>query len=106
MPDVTDTQTATEIESGETVYDEDGQIVGTVCESTAEGFAVDTVDGVQTVEESFDPDEELPGQEFGEGYLMWRCEECGEMGELEDGFPEQCPACAASSEHVVKALED
>ncbi|MFW5919329.1 MAG: DUF7130 family rubredoxin-like protein, partial [Halanaeroarchaeum sp.] len=50
--------------------------------------------------------EEIPGQEFGEGYLMWRCDECGEMDDLEDGMPETCPACGAPREAIEKVLED
>ncbi|WP_255196171.1 DUF7130 family rubredoxin-like protein [Halorarius litoreus] len=50
--------------------------------------------------------EEVPGQSFGEGYLMWRCGECGEMGDLEDGFPETCPNCDAPKEELLYWIED
>ncbi|QIO20847.1 hypothetical protein [Haloarcula sp. JP-L23] len=36
------------------------------------------------------PTEDRPGQEFGEGALTWRCEQCGEMGEGDDGRPDRC----------------
>jgi ABC-type ATPase with predicted acetyltransferase domain len=35
---------------------------------------------------------------------MWRCENCGEVGELEDGLPSECPDCG--SEEVHKQRED
>jgi rubrerythrin len=105
--DLQTTADQTTVEMGETVYNEDGTIVGTVQDSTAEGFTVATVDDVATDDDDAGrADEEVPGQEFGEGYLMWRCEECGEMGEIDDGFPEECPSCGAPKELIGKALED
>jgi len=50
--------------------------------------------------------EETPGQEFGEGYIMWRCTDCGEMGELDDGLPAECPNCGAPKEALAKQRED
>jgi rubrerythrin len=49
---------------------------------------------------------EAPGQEFGEGYIRWRCTDCGEMGELDDGLPEACPNCGAPKEALAKQRED
>jgi len=100
------------IETGDTVYDDQGHVVGIVSEFTDEGFGVETIDAGPTVEKtgSAGPDEgdeeDIPGKEFGEGYLMWRCEDCGEMGELDDGFPEECPNCGAPKEHIHQAQED
>jgi rubrerythrin len=37
---------------------------------------------------------------------MWRCEDCGEMGDLDDGIPEECPNCGAPKEHIHMAQED
>ena len=54
--------------------------------------------------EEVEAEEHDPGQEFGEGYIMWRCENCGEMGELDDGLPEECPNCG--SDEVIKWKED
>lgn len=89
------------IEPGEQVYDRDGRLVGRVVGVTDEGFQVETgVDGEGIA------DEELPGQKFGEGYLMWRCHGCGEMGEIEDGLPESCPNCGVSRELISEVRED
>lgn len=88
------------VEPGTVVYDDDGNELGIVTETTDDGFEV----SIQ--EESLDSSEQEhnPGQEFGEGYIMWRCDECGEMGELEEGFPAECPNCGA--EAVQKWRED
>ncbi|GAA0511750.1 hypothetical protein SAMN04488066_10470 [Halorubrum aquaticum] len=91
------------ITPGETVYDEDGRVLGQVHEYTADGFEVTTTESGST---GGDDAESLPGQEFGEGYLMWRCSECGEMGDLEGGMPDPCPACGAPEEAIVAVEED
>ncbi|AEN05788.1 hypothetical protein Halar_2105 [halophilic archaeon DL31] len=91
------------IAPGETVYDEDGQVLGQVNEYTADGFQVVTTESGSTGGNNA---ETIPGQEFGEGYLMWRCSECGEMGELEEGMPDSCPACGAPEEAIVAVEED
>lgn len=85
---------------GEGVYDADGRLLGRVSGLVDEGFEVEPL--VSDESEL----EEIPGQEFGEGFLMWRCSECGEMKELKDGFPDSCPACAASREALTVVEED
>ena len=88
------------IEPGELVYDSSNQVVGRVSGLTDEGFEAETlVPGDSEVEE-------LPGKEFGEGFLMWRCGECGAMDELDDGLPESCPDCGAPKESISAAEED
>ncbi|WP_135305021.1 DUF7130 family rubredoxin-like protein [Haloarcula amylovorans] len=94
------------VESNDTVYNEDGTIIGVVTETTESGFTVDTSESVTTQDDTFEAEEEQPGKEFGEGYIMWRCEECGEMGELEDGLPDSCPSCDAPKEALSKVRED
>jgi hypothetical protein len=88
------------IEPGEVVYDSDGRQVGRVSGLTDDGFEVETMDPDESEVE------ELPGQEFGEGYLMWRCTECGEMGELDEELPETCPNCDAPREAITTVEED
>lgn len=88
------------VEPGGRVYDGDGRLLGHVSTLTEDGFEIEAIDGGDTDRE------ELPGQEFGEGYLMWRCAECGDMGDIDDGMPEQCPACNAPREAMVKVRED
>lgn len=92
--------------AGETVHDEDGTVVGVVQRVSAGTFTVGVVDEVTTVDGSFDSDEHIPGDEFGEGFLMWRCAECGEMGDLDSGRPDGCPNCGAPPEAIAKARED
>jgi hypothetical protein len=112
-----DAEETVSIESGDTVYDDEGRVLGIVTDFTDEGFAVEVIDAGPSVTESDpgaesgdasegDDTEDLPGKDFGEGYLMWRCEDCGEMGELDDGFPEECPNCGAPKEHIHTAQED
>ena len=124
---MSETESSTGIETGEPVYDDDGNELGVVTGMTSEGFQVSTTDDVAvdedgtadvgephaeseqaatTNEESLRTSEQEhdPGHEFGEGYVMWRCKECGEMGDLDDGLPTECPNCGA--ENVVKWRED
>jgi rubrerythrin len=61
---------------------------------------------MEMVDERTSGTEEIPGQEFGEGYLMWRCTVCGEMDEIEDGMPEVCPSCGAEKEALTEVRED
>ncbi|AUV81197.1 hypothetical protein C2R22_05600 [Salinigranum rubrum] len=123
------TDETTPIEQGTVVFDHEEHVLGVVTGMTAEGFEVaidvdvDTgdiddegrvdVDSLDTESQRVDAaesdldsseQEHEPGHEFGEGYLMWRCEECGEMGELDDGLPTECPDCG--SEEVYKWRED
>ncbi|MDH5020069.1 DUF7130 family rubredoxin-like protein [Halobacterium rubrum] len=110
---MSNSHTQVDIESGDTVHDHEGRVLGIVDEVTDDGFevAVIEVDG-HAADASRDPDrdsadtEDVPGKDFGEGYLMWRCEDCGEMGPLEGGFPETCPDCGAPKEHIHVAQED
>jgi len=88
------------MEAGEEVYDSSGRLLGRITSFTDAGFEIETVEPGES------DMEELPGQKFGEGYLMWRCGECGEMGELEDGMPETCPACGAPEEAISAMRED
>lgn len=88
------------LEPGETVYDRGGHPVGRITGMTDSGFEIEPVEAGGTDQE------ELPGQEFGEGHLMWRCTECGEMGELDDGMPSTCPECDAEKEALTGVVED
>lgn len=108
------------VESGDPIYDEDGTELGVVTGSTASGLTISIKDEIEYVGSSIeaeddstdvdeesrevDPEEDDPGPEFGEGYIMWRCANCGEMGELEESFPDDCPNCG--SDEVNKWKED
>jgi len=88
------------IDIGQPVYDGDGRLLGRISGFTEEGFEAESVE----LDES--ESEELPGKEFGEGYLMWRCGECGRMGDLEDDLPDTCPDCGAPREAITVVEED
>lgn len=91
------------VEPGEAVYTETGRLVGRITGFTNDGFEIETVESAAS--DGVDQ-EEIPGQEFGEGYLMWQCGECGEMGELEESMPESCPNCGAPREAISEVRED
>ena len=92
-----------EVELGDPLYTETGTAVGIVqgidetrlVVSVREGAALT---GLERHQRS--------GQGFGEAELMWRCMNCGEMGEIEDGLPENCPNCGESREELMYWTED
>lgn len=92
------------VKPGEQVYDGDGTLLGRVRTVTEDTFEIERSDGADDAEGG--DEEELPGPDFGEGYIMWRCEECGEMGELEEGIPDPCPNCGAPEEALSAWKED
>jgi predicted RNA-binding Zn-ribbon protein involved in translation (DUF1610 family) len=112
------------IANGEPVFDAQGTELGVVTGATTDGFTVSISEAVEYVEPAssgggpeaavesttdsdrhdIEPQEHDPGPEFGEGFIMWRCANCGEMGELADGFPSTCPNCGDAA--VAKWTED
>ncbi|MDS0282184.1 DUF7130 family rubredoxin-like protein [Haloarcula onubensis] len=107
MDDTQSTATDVSVERNEEIFNDDGQLVGVVGDATDEGFVVETVASAAVEHgDAAASEEDEPGQTFGEGYIMWRCTECGEMGELDDGLPEACPNCGAPKEALAKARED
>ena len=91
----------TVLDMGETVYDGDGNELGTVRGFDESGFYVTTRDGI----EALSVEHERAGHEFGNAELMWRCSSCGEMGELGD-IPQECPNCGAPKEDIYYWTED
>jgi len=89
------------VKPGQRIYDDEGNELGIVRGFTEEGFQVSVGDTVDRSDHEVDP-----GQEFGEGYPMWRCSVCGEMGDLEGGDPETCPNCGTGAEDLYAWLED
>lgn len=87
---------------GTEVYTEDGDKIGTVRGFDEDGFFVTTRVGL----EELSVGHERSGHDFGEAELMWRCTDCGEMGDLSDGVPEQCPNCDAPKENLYYWTED
>ncbi len=90
------------INPGEVVYNDGGDSLGVVSGFSDDGFEVSITDDPDEIDEQ----EQQPGKEFGEGYLVWRCDECGEVGELEGGFPGECPGCGAPESALVRQQED
>ena len=91
-----------EIAFGQTVYDEEGIELGTIRGIDAGGFFVTTREG----DESMSIQHARSGQSFGEAELMWRCIDCGEMGEIDEGLPETCPNCGTEKENLMYWTED
>ncbi|WP_254765159.1 DUF7130 family rubredoxin-like protein [Natrinema marinum] len=87
---------------GQTVYDEDGNELGRIRGFEQSGFFVTTREGA----EALSVDHARAGHEFGEAELMWRCMECGEMGDIDDGLPDECPNCGTEKENLMYWTED
>ncbi|MFC7143004.1 hypothetical protein ACFQMA_25225 [Halosimplex aquaticum] len=96
------TDEATSLSFGQTLYDENGVPVGSVRGMEESGVFVTTREGVK----SLSIEHARSGHSFGEAELMWRCTECGEMGEIEDGLPDQCPNCGTEKENLMYWTED
>ena len=86
------------VDIGKTVFDSEGEPLGVVREQTESGFVV-------SVRTDHPESHRSTSGEFGEAYLMWRCMECGEMGNIES-LPDECPSCAASRESLYYWTED
>ena len=87
---------------GEPVFDRDGNELGRVRSFEQSGFFVTTREGA----EAMSIEHARSGHEFGEAHLMWRCMECGEMGDIDDGLPDECPNCGRERENLMYWTED
>lgn len=90
------------VSPGETLYTDDGTAVGTVRGIEKGGVFVTLRDG----KESLSVDHARSGHNFGEAELMWRCMECGEMGEIDEDLPDNCPNCGTEREDLMYWTED
>ena len=95
-------EAVTEVAPGQTVYDDAGTELGQVRGFGESGFFVTTRDGVAALS----VEHARAGQGWGEAELMWRCTECGEMGEIDEGLPERCPGCDTEKENLMYWTED
>ena len=68
------------LELGLAVYDDDGNKLGNIRGFDDAGFYVTMREGY----EALSVEHARAGHELGEAELMWRCSNCGEMGELDD----------------------
>ncbi|WP_254280455.1 DUF7130 family rubredoxin-like protein [Haloarcula marina] len=96
------TDAATSLSFGQILYDEACEPVGTVRGMEAGGVFLTTREGV----EALSVQHARSGHTFGEAELMWRCTNCGEMGELDGGVPDTCPNCDAERERLMYWTED
>lgn len=91
-----------DVSLGTTLYTADGEPVGTVRGLEERGMFVTTRDDIK----SLSIEHARTGHAFGEGELMWRCTCCGEMGEIGEGIPNDCPNCGARKEELMYWTED
>lgn len=101
-PDAEDESEALSLSFGQTLYDEGGNPVGTVRGLEESGVYLTTREGV----EGLSVEHARSGHSFGEAELMWRCTECGEMGDIADDIPDECPNCGTPKENIMYWTED
>jgi len=89
------------VKIGTAVYDADGREIGTIRGFNDDGFFVTTREGIAalSVEHEHTP------HDVGEAELLWRCSDCGAVGDVED-IPDECPDCDAPREHLYYWTED
>jgi hypothetical protein len=91
-----------EVTLGTDVYDGEGRKLGTVRGFDDHGFHVSTEEGIV----GMSIEHVRAGHEYGEAEMMWRCYDCGEFGDLQEGMPEACPACGAAKEELYYYKDD
>jgi len=91
-----------DVRFGTKVYGADGELLGHVRGFDEHGFYVTAEDGA----EGWSIEHARAGHDFGEAELMWRCWECGEMGEIDGALPESCPNCGTEREDIYYWTED
>lgn len=87
---------------GEEVFDSDGQKIGQVRGFDEHGFYVTSEEGIR----GMSLEHLRSGHELGEAELMWRCWVCGEMDDIENDLPGECPNCGADREDLYYYTED
>lgn len=85
---------------GQPLYDETGREIGVVQAITETGVEVNTHTDIDTISLKH-----AASTNAGEAYLLWRCSECGECGDIER-IPSQCPNCGSDKEYLYAYLED
>lgn len=88
------------LKPGQRVYDEHGREIGLIQSITDIGVEVNTHDKVDTLSLK-----RTPTTNVAEGYLVWRCTECGELGDV-NHVPDRCPSCGSGREELYAYLED
>lgn len=101
-PPEEDEEEVDELSFGQTLYTEDGEPVGEIRGLEEGGVFVTVREGA----EAYSIEHARSGHDLGNAELMWRCMECGEMGEIDDGIPDTCPNCGAPKEDIMYWTED
>lgn len=91
-----------DVTPGEPVYNDDGECIGHARSIQDGGFFVTTRDGAARLSIGH----ARSGHDFGQAELMWRCTNCGKMGTIGGGFPDQCPNCRTERENIMYWTED
>ncbi|MCU4743134.1 hypothetical protein OB955_05915 [Halobacteria archaeon AArc-m2/3/4] len=99
---MSDSTNTTRLGFGTAVYVEDGTKIGTVRGIDEDGVHVTFRQGLEEL--SVEHIRSTP--DFGEAELMWKCLECGRMGELDRDLPSECPDCGVSKEQLYYWTED
>ena len=102
QPDDVSDEEIERLNLGQTIFDADGNELGAIRGFDDAGFYVTIRGGY----EAMSVEHARSGHEFGEAELMWRCTECGEMGQIDDGLPEECPNCGSPREDLYYWTED
>jgi rubrerythrin len=87
---------------GTEIFDDEGRTLGHIRGFDESGFYVSFAEGL----EGLSVEHVAPRGSFGEAELMWRCWECGALGELDGSIPESCPDCGARKEDLYYWVED
>mgnify|MGYP006297599327 CR=1 FL=1 len=101
MADMFATAESDDLAFGMTVYDDEGTALGTIRGFDEHGFYVTVEDGIEALSS-----EHVSTGAAGQAELMWRCWECGAMGDIGDDIPAQCPDCGAPKEEIYYWTED
>lgn len=101
-PDEVTSENIERLNMGESIFNKEGDKLGEIRGFDNAGFYVTMRNGY----EAMSLEHARSGKEFGEAELMWRCMDCGEMGRIEDGLPDECPNCGESKEALMYWTED
>jgi rubrerythrin len=93
-------RTTTDVGLGQSVYGDEGTELGTVRGFDEHGFYVTVTDGVEALSA-----EHVTAGVAAEAELMWRCWECGEMGDVAS-MPETCPSWGGPREALYYCMEE